>query len=481
MIDAKKINILLFLLSLLVLFLPPIAILIILAAMALMVLLVLGLRLAAVFSRKRRLKEASFSAPFVSIVVACANEPHALLSLTLDHMDRLDYDKYEVLVLDNNNLNIENWRKIEEKCIKLGPKFHFVHVDHVDGYKAGALNLANDHVSPQSEVLAIVDADYLVEPDFLKVMASYFDDPTVAIVQAPQDYCDEKDNPGLYCNYRSFFAAYMNQAQYLDTVTFTGTMGMIRRQLFGRGLKWNEWCITEDTEAGIFIHALGYRGVYLDRPFGRGLMPFSYQSLIKQRSRWSYGNMQIILKNMLPILASKDFSFKQKAGFMTQLVAWIRFDLVLLIILVISLIQLLLVLNPVSLFNAQAVVALLGISLIAEIVFFIRGLDQKFKLFDKIMALLTHYALLFTMSYSWIYMMLGGRLGFLVTSKTKDKNNWMKLLISQELIIPTIIVVSLLLMRLARLPQGWLLIMSLLFLIEISGIIYLSGKFRRLS
>ena len=90
----------------------------------------------------------------------------------------------------------------------------------------------------------------------------------------------------------------MNQAQRLNLVTFTGTMGLIRADLIRNGLKWNEWCITEDVEAGVHINSKGYKGVYIEESLGKGLMPFDYASLIKQRQRWTYGNMQVILLNI---------------------------------------------------------------------------------------------------------------------------------------------------------------------------------------
>lgn len=481
MIDAKKVNLLIFLIFIILIFAPPYVNSGILVIQLIAITIICYLRLAASFTIRKPLKDvADKTEPFVSVIITCANEPAALLELTLNQMAKIDYQNFEVLVLDNNNENKTNWLAIKKICTQLGNRFRFLHVDHVDGYKAGALNLANQHVAKKSEIIAIVDADYLVRDDFLSEMVIYFENPKVAIVQAPQDYCNQDQNPGLYANYRSFFSAYMTQAQHLDTVTFTGTMGMIRRSLFDEGLKWNEWCITEDTEAGIFIHALGYRGVYLDEPYGQGLMPFSYNSLIKQRSRWSYGNMQIIRKNLKPILASKDFTTSQKLGFLTQLVAWIRFDLTLLLMLIISAIANLINPNIINATNVYIIIATLAILFAVELIFFIFSLNRSLPLSSRFKAVLVQYGLLFTMSYSWVYMLLRGRLGFNVTSKTKSKQSWLKLFFSQELILPLLIILALLLMR-GSFGRWWLLALSLLLIIELSGIIHLSNRFRRLA
>lgn len=47
-----------------------------------------------------------------------------------------------------------------------------------------------------------------------------------------------------------------------------GTMSLIRRSALDEAGGWAEWCLTEDSELAIRIHALGYDGVYLSEAFG---------------------------------------------------------------------------------------------------------------------------------------------------------------------------------------------------------------------
>src|SRR5690606_34977075 len=51
--------------------------------------------------------------PFVSIHLACYNEPPEMVILTLDSLAALDYDNYEVIVLDNNTKNPDVWKPVE--------------------------------------------------------------------------------------------------------------------------------------------------------------------------------------------------------------------------------------------------------------------------------------------------------------------------------------------------------------------------------
>ena len=41
---------------------------------------------------------------------------------TLDALARLDYDNFEVIVIDNNTPDEATWRPVEEHCRQLGPR-----------------------------------------------------------------------------------------------------------------------------------------------------------------------------------------------------------------------------------------------------------------------------------------------------------------------------------------------------------------------
>jgi cellulose synthase/poly-beta-1,6-N-acetylglucosamine synthase-like glycosyltransferase len=361
--------------------------------------------------------------PFVSIHVACKSEPAELVIKTIDAMTKLDYPNYEVIVINSNSTDTKNWHRIQKFVEKCGKNFKFVHLDVVSGFKAGALNYLNaHHFHDKIEIEAFVDCDYVVTPDFLNKTVGYFKNPKVGIVQAPQDYCNaNSDNIGLVYEYRSFFAIVMHQAQRLNLVTFTGTMGLIRASLLKKGLAWNEWCITEDTEAGVFINSLGYKGVYVDESLGKGLMPFEYSSLIKQRQRWAFGNMQIIKKDVISVTENKDLTIKQKYAFFAQLITWFHMDLVVAVFYSLLGIANYFGYPDKSLtFASNLTLIVLGVSLISNFIYFLVGLRKNVSISGRIKAFLTHYGLLYVMSSSWLICLFGQKLGFNVTNKDKS-------------------------------------------------------------
>ena len=235
--------------------------------------------------------------PKVSIHVPAYDEPPQMLIETLDALARLDYPDFEVLVIDNNTKDENVWRPVEEHCRKLGERFRFFHVSPLEGFKAGALNFALRHTAPDAEIIGVIDSDYVVEPDWLRDLVPRFENPRIAIVQAPQDYRDEGVSAFkamCYAEYRGFFHIGMVTRNERNAIIQHGTMTLVRRHVLERSGGWAEWCITEDAELGLRIFEAGYEAAYVPRSYGRGLMPDTFIDFKKQRHRWAYGAMQIL-------------------------------------------------------------------------------------------------------------------------------------------------------------------------------------------
>ncbi|HVC77157.1 MAG TPA: glycosyltransferase [Candidatus Micrarchaeaceae archaeon] len=244
-------------------------------------------------------------APRVCIQVPAYNEPPDLLRQTLEALAVVDYPHFIVQVVVNNTTDPSLWRPVEEDCQRLGPRFRFVHLPSWPGFKAGALNEATRRLDSDVEIVGIVDADYLVRPDFLESCVPYLADPDVAFVQTPQHYRDWQDSPylrGLFYAYRYFFDVTMVARARVNAIIFGGTMGLIRVAALREIGGWAEWCITEDAEASLRLLARGWRAVYVHRVFGEGLMPLDFDGLRRQRFRWAFGGVQIMRRHLRVLL-----------------------------------------------------------------------------------------------------------------------------------------------------------------------------------
>jgi cellulose synthase/poly-beta-1,6-N-acetylglucosamine synthase-like glycosyltransferase len=238
--------------------------------------------------------------PMVSLQVPAYNEPVEVVEKTLIALAQLNYPNFEVLLVDNNTPLQETWRPLEEICRKLGPNFHCLHLEQWPGYKSGALNFALTQTDPQAEIIGIIDADYLVDPDFLGELIPAFVSPDMAFVQTPQDYRDSKGNlisESMYRGYKYFFEVTMPSRNERNAIIFAGTMGLIRKSVLEEIGGWDEWCISEDAEASLRILKKGYQSLYINRAFGNGLMPFNFEGLKKQRFRWCFGGIQLLKKH----------------------------------------------------------------------------------------------------------------------------------------------------------------------------------------
>ncbi|NCA71147.1 MAG: glycosyltransferase [Sphingobacteriia bacterium] len=237
------------------------------------------------------------SLPLVSVHVPAYNEPPDLLKQTLDALAALDYPRIEVLVIDNNTKDPDVWQPVQAHCAQLGKRFRFFHVDPLAGYKAGALNFALRQTDPEAKVIAVIDADYIVDPLWLRHLVPAFADPEVAIVQAPQDYRDADQNAFkamCMAEYRGFFHIGMVTRNERNAIIQHGTMTMIRRRTLDGIGGWAEWCITEDAELGLRLFEAGHKALYIPVTYGRGLMPDTFADFKKQRYRWAYGAVRIL-------------------------------------------------------------------------------------------------------------------------------------------------------------------------------------------
>jgi exo-beta-1,3-glucanase (GH17 family)/cellulose synthase/poly-beta-1,6-N-acetylglucosamine synthase-like glycosyltransferase len=238
--------------------------------------------------------------PKVSIHVPAYFEPPEMLKQTLDAVSRLDYPNFECVVIINNTPDPEFWQPIQDHCRALGERFKFINAEKVEGFKAGALRIAMDRTAADAEIIGIIDADYVVQPEWLKDLVPVFADPRVGLVQAPQDHRDGDRSLMHYImngEYAGFFDIGMVQRNEANAIIVHGTMCLIRRAAMDMAGGWAGDTICEDTDLGLAIIEHGWLTHYTNQRYGHGLLPDTYEAFKKQRHRWAYGGFQIVKKH----------------------------------------------------------------------------------------------------------------------------------------------------------------------------------------
>lgn len=255
--------------------------------------------------------------PLVSIHLPISNEPVDIVTQTLSALARLSYPCYEVIVVDNNTHNEALWKPVADLCTGFG--FRFIHIDSLAGYKAGALNVALEHTAPGAELIAVVDADYELLPNFVQDAVPAFQDSSVAYLQTSQRHRNSQTNQitrAFNPVYDFFYDITMLARSQRNSSIFAGCAGLIRRSALREAGGWAEWSITEDAELSLRLLALGYKGIYINHSYGSGLMPETFRDVQKQWSRYFFGGLEITYRHLWSaLLARNRLSFMQRLDF----------------------------------------------------------------------------------------------------------------------------------------------------------------------
>ena len=264
--------------------------------------------------------------PLVSIHLACCNEPPEMVINTITSLVQLQYANFEVLIIDNNTTDVATWQPVADFVATLPRHFKFFQLAMWAGYKAGALNFALDHSDPLAEVIAVVDSDYQVDPNWLSSLVGFFDDENVVVVQTPQahrEWGGHLFRTMMNWEYEGFFRIGMHHRNERNAIVQHGTMTLISAQALRRHGAWSQWCVCEDTELGLRLMQQGLSTVYVDQVFGRGLTPDGFNAFKKQRYRWAQGGMQILKAHGTALLKPGRLSGGQRYHFLAGWLPWL--------------------------------------------------------------------------------------------------------------------------------------------------------------
>jgi len=176
-------------------------------------------------------------------------------------------------------------------------------------------------------VIGVLDADYVVHENWLKDLVPLFRDPTVGLVQAPQDHRDGERSVmhhAMNGEYAGFFDIGMVQRNEANAIIVHGTMCLIRRTAIEAAGGWSSDTICEDTDLGLTMLELGWQAHYTNTRYGHGLLPDSFDAYKKQRHRWAYGGFQILKKHWRRFLSDGSrLTREQKREFALGWLNWL--------------------------------------------------------------------------------------------------------------------------------------------------------------
>lgn len=238
-------------------------------------------------------KTASYT-PHVDVYVTVAGEPIEIVEETARRAIAMKYPNFSVYLLNDGFVaKKENWQEIESLAERLGVSCITRKV--AGGAKAGNINNALKQTN--GEIVCVFDADHVPYPNFLEETIPYFIDSKLAFVQTPQYYKNKLENRvthGAWDQQELFFGPICKGKNNYNAATMCGTNMAVRREaLEGVGGMCEE-SIAEDFVTGLFMHAKGWKSIYLPTVLAEGLAPEDFQSYFKQQLRWAQGSLDII-------------------------------------------------------------------------------------------------------------------------------------------------------------------------------------------
>ncbi|MEY3052236.1 MAG: hypothetical protein RLY31_2021 [Bacteroidota bacterium] len=249
--------------------------------------------------------------PFVTIQLPLYNERFVVGRL-LDCIARMDYpaDRFEIQVLDDST--DETCRIARTKVAdmqKTGLQAVYLHRRSRTGFKAGAL--AEGMRSAKGGLIAIFDADFLPEPDFLRRAVPLFADPVVGVVQGRWTHLNEQSNLltrlqalQLNVHFRTEQPGRQAGGYFLQ---FNGTAGIWRREAIDSAGGWRDDSLTEDLELSMRAQLAGWKICYLPTLTVPAELPVNISAIKTQQYRWMKGGAETA-RRWLPVIATSGLS-----------------------------------------------------------------------------------------------------------------------------------------------------------------------------
>ena len=175
-----------------------------------------------------------------------------------------------------------------------------IHRTNREGYKAGALQ--NGLKMARGDLIAIFDADFIPQPDFLQRLVPHFEDPTVGLVQARWGHLNADDS--LLTRIQAFgLDAHFAVEQYVRNragcfMNFNGTAGMWRRQCIDEAGGWHGDTLAEDLDLSYRAQLKGWHFRFLPDVEAPAELPVDLNALRTQQFRWTKGAAETAIKMM---------------------------------------------------------------------------------------------------------------------------------------------------------------------------------------
>jgi cellulose synthase (UDP-forming) len=229
------------------------------------------------------------------LLIPTYNEPRDVIAPTVAAACALE-PNHETWVLDDGD---RPW--VAEMSAALGARY-VCRPTH-DYAKAGNLNHALVILTEEelagvggADIIGVLDCDHVPLPAFFLATLGWFDDPDIALVQAPQFLYNKGafDDDGVSGEQGLYFNVMMPARQRAGVgPSWCGSTSLVRvnalRQIGGVATD----TVTEDMHTTLKLIKAGWKTAYQHQTLAVGLGPGTAAQYLLQRRRWGMGTIQV--------------------------------------------------------------------------------------------------------------------------------------------------------------------------------------------
>lgn len=254
--------------------------------------------------------------PYVTIQLPVYNEMYVMERL-LNNIAKIDYprEKLEIQVLDDStDESVIATKKQVKELRESGLDIRQIRREIRTGFKAGALKEGLE--TARGEFIAIFDADFLPQKDWLKLTIPYFKDANIGVVQTRWGHINR--DYSLLTKIQAFaLDAHFTLEQVGRNskghlINFNGTAGVWRKTCIIDAGNWEGDTLTEDLDLSYRAQLKNWKFKYLVEVETPAELPVVISATRSQQFRWNKGGAENFRKMIKRVFESKDISLKTK-------------------------------------------------------------------------------------------------------------------------------------------------------------------------
>ncbi len=230
-----------------------------------------------------------------------ARHEERVIAQTIRQLRRLDYPREltEIIVICEQS-DVGTIRAARDALAGLPPEHGRV-VTFADGPVNKPHGLNKGLAVAGGDVVAVFDAEDDVQPGILRMVNTIMLEEPVDLVQGAVQLMNHESRwySALNCvEYFLWFNSRLHHDAWAGALPLAGNTLFARRSLLETVDGWDDQCLTEDADLGFRLSAAGARFRVFSMPAlaTREETPNSVAALVRQRTRWHQGFIQVLLK-----------------------------------------------------------------------------------------------------------------------------------------------------------------------------------------